>query len=369
MEETDVTIIGAGVVGLAIAAYVSQSNKRVVVAEKNPTFGQETSSRNSEIVHSGIYYPPNSLKARLCLEGRQLLYKFCEEGNIPHKRFGKLIVATNDKETAGLEDLIKRGEGNGVEELSLLTGNEIKKIEPRISAVCAIYSPSTGIVDTHRLMKRLEHLAKDKGAIFAYGCEVIGIEKKEGGYQADIRDTDGGRITLFSRVLINSAGLHSEKIARMAGLDIKRFDYELHYSKGEYFRVKASKSGLVNHLIYPPPEETSLGIHTVTDMQGEMKLGPNAFYVNDIDYDVDPSHKEEFYESAKPFLPFIEPDDLSPDVAGIRAKLQAPGEPVRDFVISEEGKKGFPGLINLIGIESPGLTASLAIANYVDSMI
>lgn len=369
MEETDITIVGAGVVGLAIAACVSRSGKKVIIAEKNPTFGQEASSRNSEIIHSGIYYPLNSLKARLCLEGRRLLYQFCEEQNIPHKRLGKLIVATNDEEATDLQELIKRGKSNGVEGLSMLTGDEIKKLEPEIKAVCAIYSSSTGIVDTHQLMKRLEYLAKDKGAVFAYGCEVIGIENKKGGYQVDIRDTDGERMAIFSRVLINSAGLHSEKVARMAGVDVEDCNYQLHYSKGEYFRVKANKSRLVNHLIYPTPKEASLGIHTVTDMQGEMKLGPNAFYVEDIDYDVDSSHKQEFYEFVKAFLPFIEPDDLNPDVAGIRAKLQAPGKPERDFVISDEEEKGFPGLINLIGIESPGLTASLAIANYVDSVI
>lgn len=369
MEETDIIIIGAGVIGLAIAACVSRKDRNVIVVEKNPTFGQEASSRNSEIIHSGIYYPPNSLKAKLCVEGRHLLYQFCEEQDIPYKRSGKLIVATNDKEAKELEALIDRGKKNAVENLSLLAKEQIKKIEPNIRAICAIHSPSTGIVDTHQFMKRLQYLAKDRKVIFAYNCEVIGIEEKTGGYQVDIRDADGEKLTLFTRILINSAGLNSERIARMAGMDIKKSGYELHYSKGEYFRVKANKSKLVNRLIYPTPKETFLGIHTVADIQGEMKLGPNAFYVEEIDYDVDPTHKYEFYESTKRFLPFIELDDLSPDVAGIRAKLQAPGEPVADFVISHEEEKGFPGLINIIGIESPGFTASLAIANYVGSMI
>lgn len=369
MGETDIVIVGAGVVGLAIAAAVSQKDREVIVVEKNQTFGQETSSRNSEIIHSGIYYPPHSLKARLCAEGRDLLYQFCRERKVSHKRVGKLIVATNDKEAEELEALIDRGRDNGVRDLSLLTKEQIERIEPNIRGVCAIHSPSTGIIDTHQFMKGLESLAEDKGAIFAYHCQVIGIEKKANGYQIDIQDTNGEKTTLSCRVLINSAGLNSDKIAQMAGIDIKRYDYQLHYSKGEYFRVKAKKSGLVNGLVYPTPKEDSLGIHTVADIQGEMKLGPNAFYVEEIDYEVDPAHREEFYESTKGFLPFIEPGDLTPDIAGIRAKLQAPGEPAADFVVSEEREKGFPGLINLIGIESPGFTASLAIANYVNSMI
>lgn len=354
---------------MAIASRIGQKDRDVIIIERHPGFGQETSSRNSEVIHSGLYYPEGSLKARLCLEGKRLLYQFCQEYNIAHKRLGKLIVATNDEEVEDLEELLTRGKNNGVRDLKLLTKKEIETIEPHIQAVSAIHSPSTGIIDTHQLMKHLEFLAKDKGVTFAYNCEVIGIEKKEGGYQIDIRDADGQRLNLSCRVLINSAGLHSDKIARMVGIDIKESGYELHCCKGEYFRVEGNKSKFINQLVYSTPKDIGLGIHTVIDLQGQLKLGPNAFYVDRIDYDVEPSHVTEFYKSAKKFLPFIELDDLSPDMAGIRPKLQGPGEPVEDFVISHEEKRGLPGLINLIGIDSPGLTASLAIARHVDSML
>ena len=218
-------------------------------------------------------------------------------------------------------------------------------------------------------MRCLEYLATDKGVIFAYNSEVMGIEKIKDGYKIIARDRGDDQIEIFSKVAINSAGLNSDKIAQAAGIDIEKSGYRLHYSKGEYFRVKAKKSSFIKRLIYPTPEEGSLGIHTVIDLKGELKLGPNAFYVDNVNYDVENSHAAEFYESAKRYLKFIEPDDLSPDISGIRPKLQAKGEPSRDFVISEEEEKGYPGLINLIGIESPGLTASLAIAEYVGNMI
>ncbi len=369
MQNIDVVIVGAGVVGLAIAAEVAHEDTDVVVIERHLTFGQETSSRNSEVIHSGLYYPKDSLKARFCVEGKRLLYQLCEERNIAHKRLGKLIVANNDAEVADLERLIIQGKNNDIEDLNLLTKNQIEKIEPSIQAICAIHSPSTGIIDTHQLMKYLESSAKGKGAIFAYNCEVFGIEKKKEGYQIDIRDADGQRLTLSAPVFINSSGLYSDKIAQMVGIDIKGAGYKLHYCKGEYFRVKGNKSKFVRQLVYPIPQQTSLGIHTVMDLQGQLKLGPNAFYVDEINYDVDSSHATKFYQSAKAFLPFIELDDLSPDMAGIRPKLQESGEPVKDFVIIHEEKRGFPGLINLIGIESPGLTACLSIGKYVKGML
>ncbi len=370
MEKVDIVIIGAGVVGLAAAAEVSQKNKDTVVIERHPSFGQEASSRNSEVIHSGLYCPKDSLKARLCLEGKRLLYQLCEEKNIPHKRIGKLIVATEDKELKKLEELLKRGKGNGVEDLKILDKNEIEKIEPHIRAIGAIYSPSTGVVDTHQLMKHLEYLAKDKGTIFAYGCEVTNIEKQTPGYKVHIRDADGQNLAIFTRTLLNSAGLNCDKIAQMAGIDIEKARYKLDYFKGEYFRLKTDKSEFINHLIYPTPKDGAhLGIHTVSDLSGQLKLGPNSFLVEEINYDVDSSHRMEFYEVGKKFLPFIEPDNLTPDMAGIRARLHTPCEQTEDFVISNEDKKGFPNFINLIGIDSPGLTSCLAIAKYVDTMI
>ncbi len=369
MEKPDIIIIGAGIVGLAIATALSQKGRSIILIEKENSFGQDASSRNSEIIHSGIYYKRNSLKAKLCVEGRELLYQFCREQNIPHRQCGKLIVATDDKETLELEKLFANGKLNGLKELSMLGPEEIKKIEPAIAAIAAIYSPLTGIVDTHQLMKRLQNIAKNRGVIFAYGCEVIGIKRDNDLYSIKIADSDGEELKLLTKTLINSAGLYSDKIAQMVGIDIVKSNYRLHYSKGEYFRVSNIKPGTLNHLIYPTPKETSLGIHTVMDLGGGLKLGPNAYYTDKIDYEIDSSKKELFYKSAKRFLPFLELEDLSPDMAGLRAKLQAPGEKERDFVISHEDKKGLPGLINLIGIESPGLTASLAIAKHVESMV
>lgn len=369
MEKADIIIVGAGVVGLAIAAEIGKRNKEVVVIEQHPSFGQETSSHNSEVIHSGLYYPEGSLQARLCVEGKRLLYQLCQQQNVAHKRLGKLIVASNATEVEHLKGLARRGKNNGVEDLTLLTAKEIKSIEPHIQAIAAIQSPSTGIIDTHQLMKYLESSAEAQGVIFAYNCKVIAIEKKDAGYRVDIRDVDGETLTLFTHILINCAGLHSHKIAEMVGIDIEQAGYKLHYSKGEYFRLSGSKAGFTSRLIYPEPEHESLGIHTVIDLQGQLKLGPNAFYVERINYDVDPTHKSEFYQAARKFLPFIEPDDLTPDMAGMRPKLQAAGGPWRDFVITDEEKKGFPNLINLIGIESPGLTASLAIAKHVVTML
>ncbi|MFH0732564.1 MAG: NAD(P)/FAD-dependent oxidoreductase [Candidatus Omnitrophota bacterium] len=369
MEKTDITIIGAGVVGLSIAACLAKKGKEVVVLEKHPAFGQETSSRNSEIIHAGLYYKKDSLRTRLCVEGKKKLYEFCSKHGIGHRKLGKIIVATDNKQVRELEALFSRGRNNGVDDLKMLTQNQVIKLEPNVKAVSAIHSPSTGIIDTHNFMKSLEYQAKSNNAVFAYGCEVVGIEKAQGGYCIDTREGSAEGLRFFSRILINSAGLNSGRIAMMAGLDINKEGYNIYYNKAEYFRVNSKKANLTNMLIYPTPGSASLGIHTVNDLQGQLRLGPSSFYTKEINYDVDPLHKLEFYQACKRFLPFLESDDLSPDIAGIRPKLQAPGEGEKDFVIVDETKKGFPGLINLIGIESPGLTASLAIADYVAAFI
>jgi L-2-hydroxyglutarate oxidase LhgO len=282
---------------------------------------------------------------------------------------GKLIVATDDKEIRELEGLLKQGKNNGVEDLKMLSKPDIKKLEPNIRAVSAIFSPSTGILDTHRLMVTLEAIAKDRGGTSAYNCKAKAIEKSKDGYTVKIEDADKSNTEVATPLLINAAGLQSHKVAGMAGIDIDGSGYKIHYSKGEYFRVRSSKSNSVTHLIYPVPKDTSLGIHTVTDLQGQLKVGPNAFYIDGIDYNVDSSHTLEFYEETKKFLDFLEPEDLSADMAGIRPKLQGPGEEVRDFVIRNEKEKGLPDFINLIGVESPGLTASLAIAKYLKGII
>jgi len=369
MDRTDIVIIGAGVVGLSIAHTLSQYNKDIVVMEKHPTFGREASSRNSEVIHAGIYYDKGSLKATLCVEGNALLYEFCSQNNVPHKKVGKLIVATDGKEAREIESLFRQGNENSVSGLKLLSEDEIRELEPNITAVLAIYSPTTGIIDTHQMMKTLESKSAASGVIFAYGCEVLAIERDKDGYILDIRDVDARPMRVCSKVVINSTGLYSDRVAQMIGIDIEKEGYKLHYSKGEYFRVGAPKAGLLNRLIYPVPMKDNLGIHTVVDLQGQLRLGPNAYYVDDIDYDIDEENRDEFFSPARKYLPFLELSDLTPDMSGVRPKLQAKGENERDFIISEETDKGFPGFVNLIGIESPGLTAALAIGRYVSSLL
>lgn len=369
-HNADITIIGAGVVGLAIAAEVAGENRDVYVLEKNDTFGQETSSRNSEIIHAGIYYPKGTLKARLCVEGNHLLYKLCEKYGIPCARTGKLILAAGEKELAEIHHLLEQGKRNDAEGLRLLSRKQLKGMEPNVEGTTALFSPSTGIIDSHALMRYFIAMATRSGAKFAYRTDVTGIEKRADGYRVSIEDSEGTS-SLDTAILINSAGLQSDRIAALAGIDIDRAGYRLHYCKGEYFSAGNGKNRLVKRLIFPvpPPGVTGVGIHVTFDLNGRMRLGPSIEYVDSIEYAVDPGHKPLFYDSVKSFLPFIEYDDLEPEMAGIRPKLQAPGEPIRDFVIREESDKDLPGFINLIGIESPGLTASPAIAEYVGKMV
>jgi len=366
----DITIIGAGVVGLAIAAQVAGEDREVYVLEKNETFGLEISSRQSGVIHSGIYYPEGSLKAKMCVAGNRILYELCEKYGIGHRRLGKLIVATSDEETRELQTLLERGQRNGAEGLSILSKREMKELEPNIEGVAAILSPSTGVIDSYGLMKYFIAKAKDWGVQIAYQTKVVGIEKVADGYKVTVEDGTG-KFSFTTRLLINCAGLHCDKVAELAGIDIAKAGYKLHYCKGEYFSISSAKSTLVKRLIYPvpPPKVTGVGIHLTFDLEGRMRLGPSIHYVDSIDYAVDNQHKRLFYDSARRFLPSIEYDDLEPEMAGIRPKLQEPGGDIKDFVIRDESDKGLPGFINLIGIESPGLTASPAIAKYVSSLI
>ncbi len=366
--EIDVAIIGAGVIGLAIAREIAQGEKGVFVFEKNHTFGLETSSRNSEVIHAGIYYPEDSLKAKFCVEGKSLLYKLCDKHNIPFKKSGKIVVAADEDEISWLDVLYEQGRKNGVDDLARLSRTELKKLEPNIKGKAGLLSPSSGILDCHTLLKLLYNQAREKGAEFVFGTEVVGIERAGTNYKVQIKDRDG--ISVFiARVAINCAGLNSDRIAQLVGIDIAEAGYKLHYCKGEYFSLNSKYRNLVSRLIYPTPEQAGHGIHWKQGLDHRVLLGPSAYYVRGIDYAVDDKHKQYFYESAKRFLPFVELEDLSPESSGIRPKLQGPGEGFRDFVITHEYDAGFPGLINLIGIESPGLTAAPAIARYVRRMV
>jgi len=369
-QQADIIIIGAGVVGLAVAAKIAKYNRTVFVLERNHTFGLEISSRHSGVIHSGIYYPPGSLKARLCVAGNHRLYQLGARFSIGHRQLGKLIVATSSTEVAELEALLERGRDNGVEGLRILSRGEIRGLEPHITGVAAILSPSTGIIDSAALMQYWSNCARKQGAQIVYKCRVVGIDRVVNGYRVSVED-GSGIFSFTTTVVINCAGLGSDKIAEIAGIDIDLSGYRLHYCKGEYFSVSSRKSRLVSRLVYPlPPKNlTGVGVHVGFDLDGRMRLGPSTQYVTDIDYTVNRQHQPLFYDSAKKLLPFLEYDDLEPEMAGIRPKLQKPGEGIRDFIIREESDKGLPGLINLIGIESPGLTASPAIADYVSALV
>jgi L-2-hydroxyglutarate oxidase LhgO len=368
LTEINVAIIGAGVIGLAMAREIAQGKKEVFIFEKNRTFGLETSSRNSEVIHAGIYYPEHSLKAKLCVEGRNLLYRLCDDHNIAYKKSGKIIVAADENEVSWLEELYEQGRKNGVDDLVLLSRTEVKELEPNIEARAGLLSPSSGIFDSHNLLRFLYSQGRAKGAEFVFGTEVIGVERIGTRYKVQIKDRDGISDVL-AHVILNCAGLNSDRIAHLAGIDIAKADYKLHYCKGEYFSLDSKYKNLISRLIYPAPEQAGHGIHWRQALDGRVLLGPSAHYVGAIDYSVDETHKQYFYNSAKRFLPFLELEDLAPESAGIRPKLQGPKDDFRDFVITDEEKAGFPGLINLIGIESPGLTAALAIARYVGRMM
>jgi L-2-hydroxyglutarate oxidase LhgO len=369
MEETDIVVIGAGVIGLAIAERIADSKREVIVLEKHDGFGRETSSRNSEVIHCGMYYAEQLLKTRLCVRGNPILYELCARKGIPHRKTGKIVVATDEQETVKLRDLFEQGRRNGVPGLRLLGAREIVEMEPYVTGVLGLYSPESGIVDSHLLMEYLEHGAASKGVTVAYGCEVTDLRNSESGYLIEIRESDGELTVLKSVCVINAAGLHADRIARIAGIDIDGAGYRLRPCKGEYFRVSGRHRGKLHRLVYPVPSPIHLGAHAVLGLDNSLKIGPNSFYVDALDYGVDAGHQKEFHEKARRFLPFIEFNDLSPDISGIRPKLYRQGEPFRDFVIREEGDRGLPGLIDLIGMESPGLTACLAIAEMVEGLV
>ncbi|HCP60551.1 MAG TPA: FAD-dependent oxidoreductase [Dehalococcoidia bacterium] len=366
--QVDIVIIGAGVIGLAVASRVAGGGRDVYVLERNETFGRETSSRNSEVIHTSIFYRKGSLNARTCAEGRALLYELCEKHNIAYKKIGKLIVAVDDAEMDALERLYHECKADGVE-LTILSRRELNRMEPDVTGVAAIFSPSTGIVDSYGLMGYFSGRARDNGVQMVYRTEVIGIDKVSAGYKVEVREP-GGDFSFTTRVVINCAGFYSDKIAAMCGIDIIKAGYKLYYCKGEYYSLSPSKGRMVNYLVYPMLLPGGLaGIHTVSDVWGRTRLGPDFYYVDDIDYVMNSSRKQLFYDSARRLFPFIEYDDIEPESAGVMCRLYDKGEGFREFVIRHEDDRGFPGFINLIGIESPGLTSSPAIARHVGSLV
>ena len=369
--DAEVTIIGAGVIGLAVSAALSNCKVPVYVIEQNRTFGQESSSRNSEVIHSGIHYPNGSLKGKLCLEGKEKIFAYCNKNGIPYRKCGKLIVATKTGEEQKLLEILKRSRSNGVTDGRIIERDEIAEIEPYVKAIRALFFPTSGIIDSFHLMKQLEADSVIGGSQMVYGAEVIGIKKINDGYHVYLIDADKQKFDFSTKKIVNAAGLNAGNIAGYLGINDP--DYRVYYWKGEYFGVGNGKNKYVNSLIYPVPEPNTvgLGIHTTVDMGGGLKIGPNTIWLSDDKQDlkVDPAHSVIFYNTVKHFLPFLELNDLTPDQAGIRTKLQKPGDPTRDFIINEESNRNLPGFVNLLGIESPGLTACLAIADYVKGLL
>ena len=369
--DAEITIIGAGVIGLAIAEKISQDQNNIFLIEKNPTFGQETSSRNSEVIHAGIYYPQRKPESQNYALKESIFYTI-----FARNLTSRIIIAVNlllqhtEAEIPVIEGIKNTAAANGVD-LSIIERDQIINMEPEIFALKALWSPTTGIVDSHSLMKRFETNILNNGGQIVYSSEVTGIKKLEKGYEVSIINPDKTRYSFTTETIINSAGLTSDKVAEMAGL--KDENLKIMFCKGDYFRINPPKNRLISRLIYPVPHHNmeGIGIHVTIDMSGGVKLGPDVTYLdsNNYDYRVDPSKQEAFWSSARKFLPFLEYNDIAPEMAGIRPKIQKPGDPIRDFYIMEESKRGYNGFINLIGMESPGLTSCLAIANYVYKLI
>lgn len=369
MADTPLTIVGAGVQGLAVAARLAPRFRELVILERRERHGSETSSRNSEVIHAGMYYPEGSLKARLCVRGKELLYELCERAVIPHRRTGKLIVALRKEEEPELERLLASGTRNGVP-LALVGTEECRRLEPEVPAVAGLLSPTTGIVSAHGMMDALLHDARRHDAILQPRAELVGIERRAADYRLEIRTPDGTE-TLTSERVVNAAGLEADRVATLAGIDVEAAGYALHWWKGSYFAVNGAKSRLLSRLVYPVPDHVSLGVHAVLGLEGRLRFGPDAEHLPDrsLDYAVAEAKRDAFAEAVRRLVPAISAEDLSPDIAGIRAKLQGPGQGFRDFVIAEETARGLPGFVSLVGIDSPGLTSALAIAEEVEQLL
>ncbi|MGD0036653.1 MAG: NAD(P)/FAD-dependent oxidoreductase [Bacteroidota bacterium] len=369
MADFEIAVIGAGVVGLAIAARLSQHHPHLVLLEKNEKYGMETSSRNSEVIHAGLFYEPGSLKARLCVEGRDELYSLCKVHGIGYRPLTKLITATTTTELEEFDSIRQNAAENGVE-LQVLDKTAALKLEPNIRTEGALFSPLTGIISAHDLMDYFFHTAQSNGGIVQHRCQVIGIRQVNSEYRITF-DEAGSRSSVTSEIVINAAGLGSDLIAQMIGIDINKEDLRLSYVKGSYFSITQSKAKLISRLVYPMPSNEELGIHSLIDLGGRLKFGPDLEYLEDrtIDYSVVENKRHVFAESIRRILPAINDEDITPDMSGIRPKLQKKGAPARDFVIVHETVRGLSGFVNLIGIESPGLTSSPAIARYVEQLL
>jgi L-2-hydroxyglutarate oxidase LhgO len=367
VAEFDVVIIGAGLVGLACAEALAQRHA-VLVVERHARVGEETSSRNSGVLHAGIYYPKGSLKARLCLRGRQLLEARGRDGRITLVRTGKLVVATSEGEIPDLERLAENAAECGVP-LRVLSTGEVARLEPMLRVKSALWSQDSGIIDTAGLVTSYRRGAMDHGATLLLGTSVTAIERGRVNWNVALTAPDGSLTHVRTEWIVNAAGLSADQIANLAGVDVRAHGLVQKLCKGSYFSLSRRWSGAVSRLIYPLPHGGGLGIHLTLDLAGNLRAGPDARYVTEAEVTPDESALPFFAEALRRYLPDLRDEDLSPAYAGLRPKLAGPGEPSRDFAIRDESVIGLPGLINLLGIESPGLTASPAIAERVAGIV
>ena len=358
METAEAVVIGAGVVGLAVARELALAGREVVILEAEDAIGTHTSSRNSEVIHAGIYYPKGSLKARACVEGKRLLYEYCKSHGVPFRNCGKLIVATDESQMKELEGIKAKAHANGVTDVDFLGIEKVKGWEPELRCVAALHSPSTGIIDSHALMLAYLGDAESRGAALALKCPILGGEIVSVGIVVHSNE-----MTLKTSVLVNSAGLRAPSVAKtIEGMKRELIPGEF-YAKGNYYSL-ARKSPF-SRLVYPVPEPGGLGVHVTLDLAGQARFGPDVEWVDRIGYEVDPRRAERFYAAIRRYWPALPDGALLPGYAGIRPKTAGPNAPAPDFEIQGPAKHGVPGLVHLFGIESPGLTASLALARMV----
>ena len=363
--DIECVVVGAGMVGLAVARALARSGRDVILVEAGEGIGVGISSRNSEVIHAGIYYPSGSLKAQVCVEGKQRLYAYCDERGVDYRRLGKLIVATDDGQCAGLRKLLAQGHSNGVDDLQWLDAEQARQLESEVSCVAALWSPSTGIVDSHALMLALQGDAEASGTSLVFHTPLMSARCTEQGFELQM----GGAqpMALSCRELINCAGLSAPEVAsRIDGLPSQHVP-EARLCKGSYFSF--SGRAPFRHLVYPAPESAGLGVHMTLDLGGQARFGPDVEWVDQVDYRVDPRRADGFYEAIRRYWPGLPDNSLQPAYSGIRPKITGPAEPAADFAISGPAEHGVPGLVNLFGIESPGLTSCLALADRVTTIL
>lgn len=363
MDKLDCAVIGAGVVGLAVARALALAGREVVILEAEEAIGTHTSSRNSEVIHAGIYYPNGSLKARSCLKGKELLYEYCVRHGIPHARCGKLIVASSASQLPELEAIQAKAHANGATDVVRMTREQAIALEPELACVAALYSPSTGVIDSHALMLGYLGDAQANGAMLALNSRLERARVRDRGIELNVAGAD----PVLARCVVNSAGLSAPSVARrIEGYPAALAPREL-YAKGNYYAL--TRRAPFSRLVYPVPEPGGLGVHITLDLAGQARFGPDVEWVERIDYAVDPRRAERFYAAIRRYWPGLPDGALAPGYAGIRPKISGPGEPAADFVIEGLPQHGVRGLVNLFGIESPGLTASLALADDVARLL